>query len=311
MATTFEVVVPWDCSNSDQAADAALNLIDSLEAQLTVYRTTSEVSRLNRLAVQAAVPVEQRLFELLQTAQRVSQTTGGAFDITAGPLIKAWGFFRRQGEMPTDEAMAMALKVVGMDHLHLDSVRRTVRFDQPRVEINLGSIGKGYAIDRAMERLRRDFGVGSALIHGGTSSVLALNGPWSVGVQHPWQPRRLGTVQLKDRGMASTGATHQHFAYNGKKLGHVLDPRTGWPAEGMALAVALAATAAEADALSTAFYVMGMEGARRYCQQYPGVSAILLADEPDGEPIAINCAEGEWTPAPRDDFYPSSELNDE
>jgi thiamine biosynthesis lipoprotein len=277
-------------------------LIDRLEAQLTVYRATSEVSRLNRLAPLALVPVESHLFDLLSLAQRLSRKTGGAFDITTGPLIKVWGFFQRAGKVPSDAELGAAMNVVGMQHISLDHERRSVRFDREGVEINLGSIGKGYALDRATELLRDGWRISSTLLDGGTSSILALGSPpddahgWEVGLKHPWEPRRLARLRLRDRALATSGARHQHFNYNDRKLGHVLDPRTGRPAEGIALAAALAPTAAEADALATAFFVLGIEETRQYCDEHPQIGALLLADEPGAALIAVNVPAMDLTP---------------
>jgi len=189
-----------------------------------------------------------------------------------------------------------------MQHISLDHERRSVRFDREGVEINLGSIGKGYALDRATELLRDGWRISSTLLDGGTSSILALGSPlddahgWEVGLKHPWEPRRLARLRLRDRALATSGARHQHFNYNDRKLGHVLDPRTGRPAEGIALAAALAPTAAEADALATAFFVLGIEEARQYCDEHPQIGALLLADEPGAALIAVNVPAMDLTP---------------
>ncbi len=181
MACDFEVSV-----NAGQYPDAAahclaaLDLVDRLEAQLTVYRDTSEIVDINRRAGHAPVEqVEPKLFELLQTAQRIYAETQGAFDITAGPLVKAWGFFRRQGAVPSEADLAAALRCVGGDNLRLDATRRSVAFAAPGMELNLGSIGKGYALDRCGEHLEAA-GIDDFFMHGGQSSVLrAVRGPAS------------------------------------------------------------------------------------------------------------------------------------
>jgi thiamine biosynthesis lipoprotein len=304
MATVFEVLLPWGTPDADVAASAALDLVERLESQLTVYRYTSEVSRLNRLAPHAPVPVEPGLFDLLSIAARITADTGGAFDVTAGPLVKAWGFFQREGRVPADAELTEALSRVGMGHVVLDADRGAVRFGRSGVEINLGSIGKGYALDRAGQLLRNRYGVESGLLNGGNSSVLALGSPpndargWSVGLRQPADPeQRLAVVRLRGRAMATSASTYQQFAYNGRRIGHLLDPRTGEPAEGVAMATAFAPTAAEADALATAFYVLGPAGTRKYCEAHPEVAAVLLADEPGAELEAINLPPGDLAPA--------------
>jgi thiamine biosynthesis lipoprotein len=291
MATNFEVLLPLGTPDAVAAAEAALDEIDRLEDQLTVYRDTSEVSRLNARASTGPVPVEDGLFELLQLAARVSADTDSAFDVTAGPLIKAWGFFRGPRRVPADDEIRQALRRVGMRHVVLDPEQRTVRFEKPGLEINLGSIGKGYALDRAAGLLRRDWKTRSGVLHGGHSSVYARGSEpgtgrgWPIGIRHPWdEGRRMAVVYLRDRALGTSAATFQHLEHHGRKLGHILDPRSGWPAEALASASVLAPTAAEADALATAFFILGVERARAYCDAHPEVGAFLL---PAGAEIPV------------------------
>ncbi|HEY7159250.1 MAG TPA: FAD:protein FMN transferase [Gemmataceae bacterium] len=301
MATNFEIVLPFGTPNAVEMGEAAFTLLDSLEEQMTVYRETSEVSRLNRRAFAAPVRVEPRLFALLELAARVHRETDGAYDIATGALIKAWGFFRGPRRVPSEAERAAALERTGMQGVALDAERRTVRYTKPGLEINLGSIGKGYALDRMARFLRQRWGVGQILLHGGTSSVYAEGCPpedergWQVGILHPWErQRRLARVWLRDRALGTSAATHQHLEYNGQKLGHILDPRTGWPASGVASASVLAPSAAEADALSTAFYLGGVEVARRYCADHPGITAILLPEGEGVEPVVMGLAPHEF-----------------
>jgi thiamine biosynthesis lipoprotein len=283
MATTFEVLLPYGTPDAMSIAVAAFGEIDRLEQQLTVYRETSEVSRLNQLAPLVAVPVEQGLFELLTLAARISEETRGAFDISAGALIKAWGFYRGPRRVPSDTEHREALHRVGMRQVVLDPASLSVRYSIQGLEINLGSIGKGYALDRAAQVLAREWNLNCALLHGGQSSVYAMGTEpgsdhgWPVGIRHPWEAeRRLAVVRLRDRALGTSAATFQHLEYNGRKLGHILDPRTGWPAEGMASASVVAPAAAVADALATAFFILGVAGARSYCESHPKIGAVLL-----------------------------------
>jgi thiamine biosynthesis lipoprotein len=180
-----------------------------------------------------------------------------------------------------------------MKNILLDSKNRTVRFLKPGVEINFGSIGKGYALDQAAERTRTT-GIRNALLHGGHSSVCAIGtGPergrgWPVGIRHPWKPdQRLATVRLKDRALGTSAATFQHLEHAGRKLGHILDPRTYWPAESMASASVVAPTAALADALATAFFILGVDKARLYCENHPEIAAVLLPAEESAQPVVV------------------------
>jgi thiamine biosynthesis lipoprotein len=261
----------------------ALDRVEQLEAQMSVFRAQSEVSRINREAASRPVEVEPRLFAILELAMRVHRETGGAYDVTAGPLWAAWGFARRAGAVPSAEELAGARARVGGHLVELDGRRHTVRFLQPGVQINLGSIGKGFAVDRVAERLIEG-DLTNFLIHGGRSSVLA-RGSWTVGLGDPLRlDHRIGRIRLLDRAVGTSGAQFQSFRHRGRRYGHILDPRTGQPAEGVLSATALAPSAAWADALSTAFFVLGPQAAAAYCLEHPEVAFVLVcgAQNPDG-----------------------------
>jgi len=283
MATTFEVILPLGTPDAQDVADHSLDLVDRVEDQLTVYRDNSEVSRVNQLAFNQPVAVERGLFELLNLSKQLAEKTGGAFDITVGALIKAWGFYRRAGRVPQREELESVRGRYGMRHLRLDSDGQTVRFAREGLELNLGSIGKGYALDRAAGQLRSAWNISSALLHGGHSSVYALGSEpgsscgWTVGVLDPEDSqKRLAVLRLHDRGMGTSAATYQHLEYQGRKLPHLLDPRTAWPAEGMLMATVTAPSATVADALATAFFILGVDKARDYCTAHPDIGALLL-----------------------------------
>jgi thiamine biosynthesis lipoprotein len=299
MASDFQLhLVAGRDDHGPEAALAALDVVDEIETQLTVYRETSEVLDINRRAALEPVPVEPRLFELLRRSLELSRATGGAYDITSGPLSRVWGFTRRQGRVPDEAERTAALDFVGYERVELDDAAQTVRFTQPGVEINLNSIGKGYALDRAAEVLR-DFQVHDFLWHGGQSSVLTGGAPqrradgepagaWVVGVGHPLRPeRRLAEVVVGDRAVGTSGAGFQFFRHEGKRYGHILDPRTGMPAEGVFSVTVVAPTAAEADALSTAFYVLGCEGAERYCAARPEIGFLMLMPNAGGNAVEL------------------------
>jgi thiamine biosynthesis lipoprotein len=302
MATTFEIFLPFGSAQAQAIAESAFAEIDRLEQQLTVFRDSSEVSRLNRFAPQVAVPVEESLFDLLALAAGITEETAGAYDVAAGALVKAWGFYKGPRRVPATEELAEALSRTGMRHVVLDQQARTVRFLRQGLEINLGSIGKGYALDRVAALLRADWNLNSALLHGGHSSVYALGSEpashsgWTVGIRHPGKTDcRLGVVRLRDRALGTSAATFQHLEYNGRKLGHILDPRSGWPAEGLAAATVLAPSAAVADALSTAFFIMGVDAARAYCGSHPEIGAVLVPQQESAAPVIIGLSPDDVT----------------
>jgi len=307
MACQFEV---WlnvgQYPQGPETALAAFDLIQQIEDQLTVYRSTSEVSALNRCAAQSPVVVDEALLNLLSQSVELWKATHGAFDITAGPLSQLWGFTRRAGQLPEATAIAETLARVGSQHLRLDLAAQTVAFDCPGIEINLGGIGKGYALDRCTT-LFEDAEISDYLLHGGSSSVCARGncssrkeGGWSIGVRNPLRPREyLGEIILRDRSLSTSSAAAQQFVHQGKSYGHILDPRTGWPAEGVLSATVIANSAAEAEALSTAFYVEGLPAATTYCAANPTIGCLLICPD-DRKQRAIchtlNLNEADWLP---------------
>jgi thiamine biosynthesis lipoprotein ApbE len=190
MATRFEIVLHGENPLALRAAgEDALNEIDRLEARLSLYRSTSEIAHVNARAGREPVRVSPEVFALLQRAHSLSAETGGAFDITIAPLVRCWGFMNGSGNVPNDDALAQARANVGMSLVHLNPQEFTVQFTREGVMLDLGAIGKGYAVEQAAEILR-DAGITSALVHGGTSTVYAIGCPpeadcWKVAVEKP------------------------------------------------------------------------------------------------------------------------------
>jgi FAD:protein FMN transferase len=278
MACRFEVTVAASAEQGIATATEALDEIDRLEAQLTVFRDSSEVSYINQHAANEAVSVTPNLFQLLVHCKSLFESTDGAFDITSGPLTRCWGFLRRAGRLPSTEELESARAVVGSDKVMLD--RESVRFTKPGVEINLGSIGKGYALDRVRPLVAMK--LGNALLNAGSSSMLAI-GPgesgrgWLVGLRDPQRKNsRMGRLRLRDCAMSTSESEEQFFENNGKVYGHIIDPRSGWPANLVRSVTVVAPTAAVSDALATAFYVGGRALAEKYCAAYANVMVIML-----------------------------------
>lgn len=260
MATRFEIVLHGDNPNSLRAAaEEALDEIDRLEAQLSLYRDTSEVARLNREAHLHPVRVTPALFRLLTRARDLSCETGGAFDITVAPLVRCWGFMHNAGALPEADTVEAARAKVGMHLVELDANNLTVRFAREGVMLDLGAIGKGYAVDRAAELLR-EAGVASALIHSGTSTAVAIGrqpdgAKWKIAITPPDNAATtepLSVVEIENESLSVSASWGRSFSAGGKSYGHIIDPRTGAPAEGAFLSVVVLPAATESDALSTA-----------------------------------------------------------
>lgn len=284
MACRFEVTLFADEARHIDAARAALDEACRIEAVLTVFRESSELSRINSHAAGAPEPAGSELFALLTRCQHLHAATGGVFDITSTPLSRCWGFLEREGRVPPATDIDTARRSVGMERVVLDATARTVRFTGPAMQLNLGSIGKGYALDRMGQLLRRD-GVRSALVSAGGSSVLAIGCAgrgWTIDVTSPQLGSRIARLRLRDGALGTSGAGEQFFVADGRdgtRYGHVIDPRTGWPARGVLSASVVTRDAETADALSTAILVGGVELADRYCRSHTGVLALVTLDD--------------------------------
>ena len=280
MACQWQVVLnPGPASQVMHASDA-LDLVQQLEDLLTVYRPDGHLAVLNAAAGEGPQAVEPLLLEALSRSLRLAKETGGAFDPTFGPLVAVWRACREEGRVPDDAEIEEARSRCGLDRVRVDEDAGTVELEAG-TELNLGAFGKGFALEKAAEFLAEQ-GVANFLIHGGASSVTARGvhvydggrvGGWPVGVRNPLvNRRRMMTLLLGDadeasaRSMGTSGGNVQYFRVGGRRYGHILDPRTGRPAEGLLSATVLTADAGAADALSTACFVAGLETARDWCK---------------------------------------------
>lgn len=286
MATRFEFVLYGrDEAALRAAGEEAIEEIERLEDQLSLYRPTSEIAHLNARAARESVRVSPTVFALLAQARTLHEETNGAFDITVAPLVRCWGFMGGTRRIPTPEELAEARSKVGMELVQLMRENFTVRFAREGVMLDLGAIGKGYAIDRAAEVLR-DAGIESALLHGGTSSAFGIGHPpeaesWQIAVEDPRvgpdsRAARLATVELRDEAISVSTLSEKFFEAEGRTFGHVLDPRTGEPTTAGLLAAVVLPSATETDALSTALLTAGIEDHQRIGQLRPGMRTLLV-----------------------------------
>jgi len=269
------------------AVAESLEEVERIDRLMSHYRPASPLSRLNREAADGPVAVEPELFDFIATCLRWSRESDGAFDVTVGPLMKAWGFFQDEGRVPDAPTLAAARAAVGYRHVRLDESARTVRFDRPGVELDLGGIGKGYAVDRVVALLRRR-GVSSALVNLGGSSVYGFGVPpgrraWSVAVQDPTDPGKAAlTVDLRDRALSVAGGTTRFFERDGVRYSHIMDPRTGGPVQGVLGVAVLTETATDGDALDDVLFVLGPEAGRAPLRRVPGAEAHVFLPQGEG-----------------------------
>jgi FAD:protein FMN transferase len=264
----------------NQAIDAVIDEMNRIDVDMSTYKPDSEVSRVNAQAAKAPVKISQELFDLLKTALEYSRITNGAFDITYASVGFMYDFHAHK--RPTEEQIKSALPAVNYHHLILDEKNRTVRFTQEGVRIDLGGIGKGYAVDRGIAILQAR-GITHALVTaGGDSRIIGdrFGKPWIIGIRHPDDKTKvIAKIPLVDTAISTSGDYERFFDENGTRYHHIIDPRTGHSASKVRSATIMAPTATRTDGLSKTAFVLGPEAAMKIYNQLDDVDAILVTPE--------------------------------
>lgn len=261
---TYVVVAVYatDRRAAHAAITAAFAEVRRVDALMSLHRPDSELSRLNGRAAADPGEVSPELFRVMAAAQEIAAATDGSFDITVAPLVRLWGFLWKEYRLPSPAELQSVLPQVGYRLVELDAARRTVRFRRAGVELDLGGIAKGYAVDCAIEKLRA-LGLTNALVRAG-GDLRASGAPpgrnhWEVQLEDPARRGRRVVIPLRDSAVSTAGNYENVFVVNGRRYSHILDPRTGLPVEGVAACTVLAPTCLESDAWSTACFVFGVE----------------------------------------------------
>lgn len=264
MGTIFEITAHGaSYEETASAVEQSFAAIREADEILSHYRPESELMRLNRNASQGIVTVDRNLYEVLEEASRFAVLSRGAFDVTVGPLVHLWEKAAKRNRIPSKQEILEASKRVGSAKVEL-LPELQVRFSQTGLEINLGAIGKGWAVDQAVAVLKRH-GIRNAFLSAGTSTVFALGDDlsgegWEVSVQNPIrEDDSLVTYRVRDRAVSTSAANEHYWEIAGNVFGHILDPRNGVPTASMLSVTVVAPSGTAADALSTAVYVMGVE----------------------------------------------------
>jgi len=282
MGTRIEVQV-WadDADKGNQGIDAVMAEMERIDRDMSTYKPTSEVSRVNASAAQAPMQISDDLFNLLTTALEYSRITNGAFDITYASVGFMYDF--RSHIKPTEEQIQAALPAVNYHHVVLDAKAHTVFFTQPGVRIDLGGIGKGYAVDRGIAILQ-GMGFNHMLVTAGGDSRMVgdrFGKPWIVGIRHPDDKDRvIAKIPLVDTAISTSGDYERFFDEGDVRYHHIIDPRTGHSASKVRSATILAPTATRTDGLSKTAFVLGAEEAMKIYESLDDVDAILVT--PDG-----------------------------
>jgi thiamine biosynthesis lipoprotein len=287
---------PGDVGYDDMLADVTLafEAIDQLEREVSSWSSVSNTSEINKHAGERPVKMRSSVRSLLKFSKQVHRDTGGTFDVTVGPLIDLWRGYEESGGEPSDEELHGALARVGTDKIVLNPAEGTAQFSTSGMRISFGGIAKGLALDVAAKVLKEK-GFTLGLLKGSLSSILALGPPpgeeyWRIGIRNPYnKEKKLGWIHLRDQSVSTSACYDSVPAATVGGPCNKYDPRTGRRATGILSAVVVAPTGMQTDALSTAFFVAGVEGARRYCEQHPEVKATMvpLLENGPAEPVLI------------------------
>lgn len=273
------------------AVDQAFEEVRRLDRMLSNYRPDSELSRINREAASHPVTASEEMFRLLEACRDYSQSSDGAFDISVGPLMKIWGFYKGTGRLPHRAEVRGVLSRVGYQKVELDPKDRSVRFARTGMELDPGGIGKGYAVDRMVEILRGE-GITSALISAGASSIYAIGAPpketgWAISIRHPRDVRKaVDEVKLNNQSMSTSGTSEKFFRAEGRLYSHIMDPRTGFPAQGTLSVSVIAPRTLDSEAWTKPVFING----RRWAEKNrPKQFRVFLCEDKGGSEQAA-CA---------------------
>jgi FAD:protein FMN transferase len=283
MGSSFSLVLYGeDRARLEAAADLAFREAHRLDAMLSNYRRGSEWSRVNREAAARPVEVSPELFSVLSSCLEYSRQSDGAFDITVGALVEVWGFYKGEGRLPRPADVTDALTKVGYRHVRLDPNARTVKFTRHGIELDPGGIGKGYAVDRIVDLLKRE-GVDVALVSASGSSIYGLGAPpedsqgWPITIRTPRDPEEgAAQVFLRNMSLSTSGSYEKFFWAEGRTYSHIIDPRTGYPARAASSVSVLAPRTLDSEAWTKPFFINGREWTRTH---KPEVFRVFFCDD--------------------------------
>ena len=272
-------------ANSQKASDEVMAKIKYIEALMTISVPGGDVNKLNENAGKGYVALDPETISVLKSAQKISHLSGGAFDVTVGPLVKAWGIGTDKPQIPTDATLKTLIPLIGYADVHLDEAGNKASLQRTGQIVDLGGIAKGYAGDVAKEIYKRN-GAKSAFINLGGNVVVLGNKPdgnaWGIGIQNPRAATGevVGVVHVSDKAVVTSGDYQRYFEKNGKRYCHILDSHTGYPAESGLMGVTIiASSSTEADGLSTAAFVLGLDKGLDLIKRYGQADAIFITTD--------------------------------
>jgi len=290
MGTTFTIdIYGHDVGAMQAAAEGALEEASRLDAMLSDYRPDSELSGVNQHAADGPVQVSPEFFDLLRACVDFSRASDGAFDITVGPLMKVWGFYKDSGRLPHRAEVRTALDHIGYRNIELDATRHTVHFSRRGMSLDPGGVGKGYAVDKMVGILRKS-GIECALVSGGGSSIYGMGAPpdnpkgWYVRVRDPREEKKTAAeVYLNNESISTSGNYEKFFWAEGKLYSHIMDPRTGFPSEGTLSVSVISPRTLDSEVWAKPYYILG----RTWTQEHkPSDFQVLFCEDKPGAACA-------------------------
>lgn len=270
---------------AEQVFTDVFAVVDAIEKKMSATRPESDISRVNGKAGVEAVAVSAETFGVIRSGLELSSRSGGAFDISVGPLVALWGIGTESARVPADGEIREALRLLGATDVVLDEASLTVFLRRKGMRLDLGAIAKGYAADQAAEALRSR-GVRRALLDFGGNIVVIGSHPsrpaWRIGVQDPEKPRGgyLGILEVTDASVVTSGAYERYFDEDGVRYHHILDTSSGYPvANGVVSTTVVCASSTTADALSTALFSLGPVRGLSLARETAGVEAMVITED--------------------------------
>ncbi|GJQ58035.1 MAG: hypothetical protein D8M57_01415 [Candidatus Scalindua sp. AMX11] len=307
MGTVFDIsAYISDKSEAEKVFNEVFNEVNRLDNLMSNYKTQSDLSKINQKAVSEPVACDDELAYIIEQSIQYGDITKGAFDITIGPLMKKWGFFKEQGRIPDKKELESVLQAVSYKNIHIEekttksllrgsSSEKVISFANPHTQVDLGGIGKGYAVDVAMKRLHKN-GIRSALINF-AGNVYASGSPpgrksWIIGLQNPRNNKEiLGSFEITGKAVSTSGDYEKFFTMNGERYSHIIDPRTGKPVQGIASVTIIADSATKADALSTGVFVLGLNEGMKLIEKLSDVEGIIVYED-DSKALRVKTSRG-------------------
>lgn len=275
MGTLVEITV---IPANEKAIREAFEALKKVDALMSTYKEDSEISILNR---EGRAQVSEETLEVIEDAIKFSKLTDGAFDITCRPLINLWNKVKTEEKLPTEEEIEEAISLVGYQGIILEG--NQIRLEKKGMQIDLGGIAKGYAVDKAIEALKKN-GIKRALVNaGGDLYALGTDSQgekWQIGVQDPREEDRvIDIIKVKDRAVATSGDYRRYFTLEGKRFSHIVNPKTGLTIQDVPMSVTIIGPdATTTDALSTGVFVLGPEEGMKLIESLPGVEGMIISE---------------------------------